>query len=104
MAKQSIRQDRGSIDARPPNKRLESSRRMTSRWYLGMRWPGETRAGIGMGLVFLPIYVAILATLAHRKFAARSVSRPDVTPMTTAKRGRIDASARGERPHSWAAL
>ena len=36
-------------------------------WYLGLHWPGETRATIGLGLVFLPLYIAILATLSRSR-------------------------------------
>ena len=36
-------------------------------WYLGMRWPGETRGTIGLGLVFLPLFVALLATLSRSR-------------------------------------
>jgi hypothetical protein len=35
-------------------------------WYLGLNWPGEPLAAIGLGLVFLPLYIAILATLSRR--------------------------------------
>ena len=36
-------------------------------WYLGMRWPGEVRATVGLGLVFLPPYLAVLATYSRRR-------------------------------------
>jgi hypothetical protein len=36
-------------------------------WYLGMRWPGEVRATVGLGLVFMPPYVAALATFSRRR-------------------------------------
>ena len=38
-------------------------------WYLGMKWPGGTRAMIGLALVFAPLYVAALATLSRRRSA-----------------------------------
>lgn len=34
--------------------------------YLGMRWPGESPAAIGLTLVFLPLWIALLATLSRR--------------------------------------
>ena len=39
-------------------------------WYLGLRWPGEPPATIGLGLVFLPLWVALLATLSRRRAGA----------------------------------
>jgi hypothetical protein len=36
-------------------------------WYLGLRWPGERLATIGLGLVFLPLWVALLATLSRNR-------------------------------------
>ena len=36
-------------------------------WYMGMRWPGETQAGIGLGLVFMPAYLAALATISRKR-------------------------------------
>ena len=39
-------------------------------WYLGLKWPGETRATIGLALVFAPLYVALLATLSRRRSVA----------------------------------
>jgi hypothetical protein len=36
-------------------------------WYLGLRWPGHTRAAVGLGLVFLPLYVALLATISQQR-------------------------------------
>ena len=39
-------------------------------WYLGMRWPGEVRATVGLGLVFMPPYVAALATFSRRRSGA----------------------------------
>jgi hypothetical protein len=34
-------------------------------WYLGLRWSGEPPATIGLGLVFLPLWVALLATISR---------------------------------------
>lgn len=36
-------------------------------WYMGMRWAGQTLATIGLGLVFMPLYPAMLATVARKK-------------------------------------
>ena len=36
-------------------------------WYLGLRWPGEGLAAIGLGLVFLPLWVASLATITRHR-------------------------------------
>jgi peptidoglycan/LPS O-acetylase OafA/YrhL len=36
-------------------------------WYMGMRWRGEVRATVGLGLVFMPPYVAALATFSRRR-------------------------------------
>jgi hypothetical protein len=38
-------------------------------WYLGMRWPGEVRAAIGLGLVFLPLFLALLATVSYSRLS-----------------------------------
>jgi len=39
-------------------------------WYLGMHWAGESPAAVGLGLVFLPLYVAGLASVSrYRLFA-----------------------------------
>lgn len=41
-------------------------------WYLGMRWPGEVRATVGLALVFMPPYVAALATFSRRRGGAKA--------------------------------
>jgi len=39
-------------------------------WYLGLRWPGESRAAVGLALVFLPPFVAALATISRARRSA----------------------------------
>jgi len=43
-------------------------------WYLGMRWPGEVRATVGLGLVFMPPYVAALATFSRRRGGSQAAA------------------------------
>ena len=43
-------------------------------WYLGLRWPGETRAAVGLGFVFMPLYVALLASISRARLSSNAAA------------------------------
>jgi hypothetical protein len=39
-------------------------------WYLGLHWAGESLAAVGLGFVFLPLYVALLAWVSRNRLGS----------------------------------
>ena len=39
-------------------------------WYLGLHWAGESPAAVGLELVFLPLYIAVLASFSRFRLSS----------------------------------